>query len=317
MEPGLTELEQIWSLLLLSCSLLLNLVALVVLVRWAGSCHSDPAVPPLISVTGCSLLHSVMVEIFSVQQQSLQQFNYSPRLCQVIIINHLVLMDVPFITIALLLAITLRRLSKADTNPAYSHFSVCCGQTLLISLPWLTAILTNTTINTQSVATIRSGYCIEKEPRNMAEYLIRQGIVLGLPVIITLATTIISLPGLFRCVSNTSFLLRPRADKEDLGLLSVLFTAHLIFQAPVRAFECWMTYNGEEEELDEILLLIVKCVKDLPLIINPLGILTLRSWRKTSHNQPVSDDMEENLMMISTDSKEFEEAFFKAKTTSL
>ena len=88
-------------------------------------------------------------------------------------------------------------------------------------------------------------------------------------------------------------------------------------KAPVRAFECWMTYNGEEEELDEILLLIVKCVKDLPLIINPLGILTLRSWRKTSHNQPVSDDMEENLMMISTDSKEFEEAFFKAKTTSL
>ena len=148
MEPGLTELEQIWSLLLLSCSLLLNLVALVVLVRWAGSCHSDPAVPPLISVTGqphltphtshphiltslhphiltsdliwcpagCSLLHSVMVEIFSVQQQSLQQFNFSPRLCQVIIINHLVLMDVPFITIALLLAITLRRLSKVSED---------------------------------------------------------------------------------------------------------------------------------------------------------------------------------------------------------
>ena len=88
-------------------------------------------------------------------------------------------------------------------------------------------------------------------------------------------------------------------------------------KAPVRAFECWMTYNGEEEEYDAILLLIVKCVKDLPLIINPLGILTLRSWRKTSHNQPVSDDMEENLMMISTDSKEFEDAFFKAKTTSL
>ena len=66
---------------------------------------------------------------------------------------------------------------------------------------------------------LSAGYCIEKEPRNMAEYLIRQGIVLGLPVIITLATTIISLPGLFRCVSNTSFLLRPRADKEGLGLL--------------------------------------------------------------------------------------------------
>ena len=88
-------------------------------------------------------------------------------------------------------------------------------------------------------------------------------------------------------------------------------------KAPVRAFECWMTYNGEEEEFDAILLLIVKCVKDLPLIINPLGILTLRSRRKTSHSQPVSDNMEETLMMISTDSKEFEDAFFKAKTTSL
>ena len=88
-------------------------------------------------------------------------------------------------------------------------------------------------------------------------------------------------------------------------------------KAPVRAFECWMTYNGEVEEYDAILLLIVKCVKDLPLIINPLGILTLRSWRKTRHNQPVSDGLEESLMMISTDSKEFQDAFFKAKTTSL
>ena len=53
----------------------------------------------------------------------------------------------------------------------------------------------------------------------MAEYLIRQGVVLGLPVIITLATLIISLPRLCRCVSNTSFLLHSQADKEDLGLL--------------------------------------------------------------------------------------------------
>ena len=52
LDPSLTEMEHIWSLLLLCSSLLLNLVALVVLVRWAGSCHSDPVVPPLISVTG-------------------------------------------------------------------------------------------------------------------------------------------------------------------------------------------------------------------------------------------------------------------------
>ena len=31
-----------------------------------------------------------MVEIFSVHQESLQHFNFSPRLCQMIIINHLV-----------------------------------------------------------------------------------------------------------------------------------------------------------------------------------------------------------------------------------
>ena len=53
----------------------------------------------------------------------------------------------------------------------------------------------------------------------MAEYLIRQGVVLGLPVVITLTTALISLPRLCRCVTNTSFLYRSTADKEDLGLL--------------------------------------------------------------------------------------------------
>ena len=85
----------------------------------------------------------------------------------------------------------------------------------------------------------------------------------------------------------------------------------------MRAFQCWMTYNDSEEEYDEILMLIVKCVKDLPLIINPLGILTLRSWSKTNTFHQVNHDDEENLMMISTDSKEFEDAFFKSKTTTL
>ena len=53
----------------------------------------------------------------------------------------------------------------------------------------------------------------------MAGYLIRQGIVLGLPVLISLTTLLISLPRLCRCVTNTSFLLTSQADKEDLGLL--------------------------------------------------------------------------------------------------
>ena len=51
----ITDLAYVWSLLLLCSSLLLHLVALVVVVRSAGSCHDDPAVPPLISVLGESL----------------------------------------------------------------------------------------------------------------------------------------------------------------------------------------------------------------------------------------------------------------------
>ena len=66
---------------------------------------------------------------------------------------------------------------------------------------------------------LSAGYCIEKEQSNMAGYLIRQGIVLGLPVLISLTTLLISLPRLCRCVTNTSFLLTSQADKEDLGLL--------------------------------------------------------------------------------------------------
>ena len=77
-----------------------------------------------------------------------------------------------------------------------------------------------------------------------------------------------------------------------------------------------MTFNQEDRQYDAILKLIIKCIKDLPLIINPLGILTLRSWNKTNQDEDFSE-MEENLLMISTESKEFEDAFFKARTTTL
>ena len=97
----------------------------------------------------------------------------------------------------------------------------------------------------------------------------------------------------------------------------MLFTAHLLFQVPARAAQCWVSFSEGAQQSDQVLSLIINCITDLPLIINPLGILTLRSWRKNSHNQSVSEGMEENLMMISTDSKEFEDAFFKSKTTSL
>ena len=53
-----------------------------------------------------------MVQIFSVHQQSVQHFAFSSRLCQILQVNHLVLMDVPFITIALLIVLILRKISK-------------------------------------------------------------------------------------------------------------------------------------------------------------------------------------------------------------
>ena len=97
---------------------------------------------------------------------------------------------------------------------------------------------------------------------------------------------------------------------------SVLFTVHLLLQLPARGAECWITFRPGDHTYDSIFLLIINCVKDLPLIINPLGILTLRSWNRRKQSEQLSDT-DENLLMISTESKEFEDAFFKAKTTTL
>ena len=85
-------------------------------------------------------------------------------------------------------------------------------------------------------------------------------------------------------------------------------------QAPARAAQGWIYFSAGDNQYDHILLLIIKCIEDLPLIINPLGILTLRSWSKTKQSE---EHREEDLLMISTESEEFEDAFFKAKTTSL
>ena len=96
----------------------------------------------------------------------------------------------------------------------------------------------------------------------------------------------------------------------------MLFTAHLLFQVPARAAQCWVSFSEGAQQSDQVLSLIINCITDLPLIINPLGILTLRAWNTAKQSQQ-SSNMEENLLMISTESKEFEDAFFKAKTTTL
>ena len=119
----------IWSLLLLPASLVLNLIAFFLILRSAGTCYKDPIVPPLLSILGISfrisiellkifsfigsnLLHSVLVQIFLVHQQSIGSFLFSETLCSVIQVNQSILQDVPFTTISLQLIVTLRRLMK-------------------------------------------------------------------------------------------------------------------------------------------------------------------------------------------------------------
>jgi len=137
----LSEVYYFWSLLLLPSSLVLNLSAFFLILRSAGSCYKDPIVPPLLSLLGSNLLNGVLVQIFLVHQQSYGAFLFTDTLCEVIQVNQAVLQDVPFTTICLQLIVSLRRLKKE--RDVYTHFHVCCGQFLVILIPWVVAIVTN------------------------------------------------------------------------------------------------------------------------------------------------------------------------------
>ena len=53
----------------------------------------------------------------------------------------------------------------------------------------------------------------------MEHFLTHQGLVLGLPAVITFITFMISLPRLSTCVSSSSVQLSPHGHKEALSLL--------------------------------------------------------------------------------------------------
>ena len=88
-----------------------------------------------------------------------------------------------------------------------------------------------------------------------------------------------------------------------------------------------MHYNDASDQA-EIFSLIIGIVFDLPLIINPLGVIILRGngtiklrnrKSETELDHPlVSSPSEDNLtMIVAMDQQELENALFAAKTTSL
>jgi len=113
----------------------------------------------------------------------------------------------------------------------------------------------------------------------------------------------------------------------NLCYFSVLFLAYIILQVPARILEWAVHYNNASDQA-EIFSLILGIVFDLPLIINPLGVIILRgngtiNLRKrlseTELDHPlVSSPSEDNLtMIVAMDQQELENALFAAKTTSL
>jgi len=316
-----------WSLLLLPSSLLLNLSAFFLTLRSAGSCYRDPLVPTLLSILGSNLLQGVLVQVFMLHQQSTGLFLFSHTLCQVIQVNQAVLQDIPFTTISLQLIATLRRIKKEQD--VYTHFNICCGQFLVILIPWVVAIVTNTlTMHNHPVVDHSTGVCPVFYPSSLWQFIIRIIVVVGIPFILVLLVFLTTLPYLSTCVGPLTCESNPinHNTKQDLTLLSVLILADLMFQLPTKIGEIFLHYRHTTTTI-HILHLIINITADIPLLINPLGVLLLRGLARRDGGKagqwhpppsPVHSPSEENLkMIVSMEGKDLEAALFKAKTTSL
>jgi len=269
--------------------------------------------------------------VFLVHQQSTGNFLFSARLCEVIQLNQAVLQDIPFTTISLQLITSLRTIKKE--RDVYTHFHVCCGQFLVILIPWVVTISINTiTIITNNItihnsADISTDLCPAFFPSSLLQFIIKISVVVGIPFLLVMMVFFTTLPNLSTCVGPTTCESNPVSHntRQDLTLLSVLLVAHLLFQVPTRIAEIFIHYRHISIN---ILNLIVKIVTDLPLVINPLGVLLIRGLgtrgegKTDSGYQPpisvVNSPSEENMrMIVSLEGKDLEAALFRAKTTSL
>merc|ERR1719220_1531342 len=87
-----------------------------------------------------------------------------------------------------------------------------------------------------------------------------------------------SLPSIFSCPSACTWLPRPllRSQKRDLLLLVTMVAVHVLFQGPMVGVQSLLWYKDLKAE---VLGLTVHVLEDLPLLLNPLAILTLRPGR--------------------------------------
>lgn len=87
----------------------------------------------------------------------------------------------------------------------------------------------------------------------------------------------------------------------------------------------WAVLFNNITEQDDLFRLVLSIIFDLPLIINPLGVLLLRRNGSKARNLSTEvdslikeDEEDENItMMVSMEAKDLENALFQAKTTSL
>jgi len=306
----LERIDFIWNLILLPSTVILNVSAFVLILKNAGSCYNDPIVPPLLSVTGIGILHAVLVQIFTIHQQYEGSFVFTLNVCHALVCIRDILSDVPFLTIALQIIFTLRN-ALMKTNASYSHCSVCSKQVLIVFLPWVISIFLNIVIKNQTGAVINDK-CVSDNKQSVEDFIIHWSIVMISPIIIVILGVIISS---LNIATNKQFH-RIRKNKQDFILLSVLFLAFVIIQAPARVLQWTILYNNSSEH-EQIINLVMNIIFNLPLIINPLGVLIIR--RSTKANSKVRRfESEEHLtLIVEMDQKELENALFEAKTTTL
>jgi len=316
----------VWSLVLLVSCVILNLAAILLLLRTAGNCHRDASVPALLSLLSSNLLHALLVQVFGVHQQVTGSFLFTEKLCTLIQINDGVLSAVPFPTACLQLMVCVRSLRR--TRQPYTYCHLCCGALMVVALPWIAATLTFTALpHTQGIL---QGRCEFGSRPPLAQFVLQQSAALAIPTIILILVVLFSLPSIFSCPSPCTWLPRPllRSQKRDLLLLVTMVAVHILFQGPMVGVQALIWYQNLRAE---VLGLTVRVLKDLPLLLNPLAILTLRPGRDRPEPKRGSllqsleglADLEEGFseenlqMIVSMDGKDLETALAASKTTIL
>ena len=108
-----------------------------------------------------------MVQIFSVHQQSVGEFIFSDIVCNALITNRDILVDIPFLTLSLQVVATIRRYLQSP-GASYSHCSICSSQVLVVLSPWLVSVLVNGVTRQTSGVITQSGQSLGFRSHHMS-----------------------------------------------------------------------------------------------------------------------------------------------------